>query len=87
MFFCFGFWHDLSTATSKRGDLFKDTGFLDYVPRPSLALIRNSVDRHRRHRIARGALDAPHFMHIFLFNSRFSDSGNRAISFCLPENC
>lgn len=87
MFFSFSFWHAYSTATLKRGDLFKDTGFIDYVPRPSFAFFRSSVDRHLRHCNARGALDAPHFMHIFLLSSLFSDSGNRAIVFFLPEDC
>jgi len=37
------------------------------------------VDLHRLHRIAFGAFEAPHFMQIFLFNNRFSASGNFAI--------
>jgi len=40
------------------------------------------LDRHRLHRRAFGAFDAPHFMHIFLFNIRLSDSGNFAIGHC-----
>lgn len=50
-----------------------------YVPLPSLAFTLSSCDRQRLHRMAFGALDAPHFMQIFLFNNRFSASGNRAI--------
>ena len=52
----------------------------DYTPLPSFALTRNSFDLHLLHLIAFGALVAPHFMHIFLFNIRASASGNLAIS-------
>jgi len=51
----------------------------DYAPLPSLALTRSSFDLHRLHLSALGAFDAPHFMHIFLFNNRSSASGNLAI--------
>jgi hypothetical protein len=52
---------------------FKDTGFF-YAPLPSFALTRNSFDLQRLHLIALGAFDAPHFMQIFLFNSRSTAS-------------
>lgn len=49
--------------------------------------MRSSVDLQRRHRSALMALDAPHFMQIFLLRSRLSASGNRVIGltafFCL----
>jgi hypothetical protein len=51
----------------------------DYTPLPSLAFTRSSLDLHLRHLIALGALDAPQCIHIFLFNSRSSASGNLAI--------
>jgi hypothetical protein len=51
----------------------------DYAPLPSLALTRSSLDLHLLHLAALGAFDAPHFMHIFLFNNRSSASGNLAI--------
>jgi hypothetical protein len=50
-----------------------------YCPLPSFAFARSSVDLHLRHRSALIALDAPHFMQIFLFNNRPSASGNRVI--------
>ena len=50
-----------------------------YVPLPSLALNLSSFDLHLLHLSALGAFDAPHFMQIFLFNNRFSASGNLAI--------
>jgi hypothetical protein len=37
------------------------------------------VDLHRLHRSALMALEAPHFMQIFLCNSLASASGNRVI--------
>jgi hypothetical protein len=54
-----------------------------YCPLPSFAFTRSSVDLHLRHRSALTALDAPHFMQIFLFNNRFSASGNRVICYRL----
>ena len=54
-----------------------------YCPLPSFAFTRSSVDLHLRHRCAFAALDAPHFMQIFLFNKRFSASGNRVIGYRL----
>ena len=54
-----------------------------YCPLPSFAFTRSSVDLHLRHRSARTAFDAPHFMHIFLFNIRLSASGNRVIGYRL----
>lgn len=54
-----------------------------YTPLPSFAFLRSSVDLHFRHRSALIALDAPHFMQIFLFNNRFSASGNRVIGYRL----
>jgi hypothetical protein len=41
------------------------------------------VDLHLRHRCAFFALDAPHFMQIFLINNRLSASGNRVIGYRL----
>jgi len=45
--------------------------------------MRSSFDLHLRHRSALIAFDAPHFMQIFLFNSRLSASGNRVIGYRL----
>jgi hypothetical protein len=67
----------------KRGILFLKILVLIYCPLPSFAFTRSSVDLHRRHRSAFAALDAPHFMQIFLFNNRLSASGNRVIGYRL----
>jgi len=67
----------------KRDTLFLKVLVCFYCPLPSFAFTRSSVDLHLRHRCALLALDAPHFMQIFLFNKRFSASGNRVIGYRL----
>lgn len=54
-----------------------------YCPLPSFAFTRSSVDLHLRHRRALIALDAPHFIQIFLMSNRFVASGNRVIGYRL----
>jgi len=54
-----------------------------YAPLLSFALGLSSCDRHRLHRSARTAFDAPQCMHIFLRSNRFSASGNFAICYRL----
>ncbi len=58
----------------------------NYTPRPSFAFTRSSFDRQRRHLLARIGFVAPQLMQIFLFNNRFSASGNLAMSIRLLEH-
>lgn len=51
----------------------------DQTPRVSTALGRSCLALHLRHRVARGAFRALHFMQICLLSRRSSASGNLAM--------
>jgi hypothetical protein len=67
----------------KRSTLFLKILVCFYCPLPSFAFTRSSVDLHRLHRSALMALEAPHFMQIFLCSNLASASGNRVIGIAL----
>jgi hypothetical protein len=77
LYFCLR--HVLPLFQPKRSTLFLKILVCSYCPLPSFAFTRSSVDLHRLHRSALIALEAPHFMQIFLSNNLASASGNRVI--------